>query len=268
MEILFSTSAAGSLKFSHASSGPVCGFDLVLSVGDISEDVPGPLRREALRTLERSTLSLPGAEDHIDKCVTAAAASLESLLRLSPEGEPIRVYYSHQPDELCGLYWLLSHLNGLKNRGPVSLVKLPLFEQREDGCLVSYTGWGEVLPRDWPRFLSQAQPASPALIHAASDRWRELQGENAPLRAVVNGRLSSVPEDFYDPFLRRELARMPEEFSEAAFIGSILGRFHLGIGDGLVAGRIEAMLRAGELEALTEAPEGAPAYRRTLRKRT
>ena len=266
MEILFSTSAAGGLKCSHAASGPVCAFDLVLSVGDISEDIPGPRRREALRALERSILSLPGAEDHIDQCVTAAAASLETLLRLSVEGEPVRIYYSHQPDELCGLCWLLSRLDPPKDRS-VSLVRLPLFEQREDGCLVSYTGWGEVHPRDWPRFLSQAQPVSPVLVRAAANRWKELQRENAPLRAVVNGRLSSVPEDFYDPFLRQELARTPEEFSEAAFIGNVLGRFQLGIGDGLVASRVEAMLRAGELEALTEAPEGAPTYRRTLRKR-
>ena len=83
----------------------------------------------------------------------------------------------------------------------------------------------------------------------------------------MNGRLTSVAEDFYDPFLRRELARMPEEFREAVLIGEVLGRCRLGIGDGLLAGRIEAMIAAGELESVTEAAAGEPAYRRILRKR-
>ena len=264
MEVVFSNNACGGLKCARLSNDGVYDFNLALSVGDISEDVPGPLRREALRALEFSTLSLPGVEEWIAQCAASAAASLEDLLRRRTA--PVRIWYSSQPDELCGLCWLLSCLDGQEER-PVSLVRLPRYEQRDDGVLVSYNGWGELRPQEWKRFLALERPASPALIRAAANRWKELQAENAPLRAEVNGRLSSVPEDFYDGFLRRELARMPEEFRESELIGNVLGRCRLGIGDGLLAGRIEAMLSAGELEPVTQAEAGVPSYRRVLRKR-
>ena len=52
--------------------------------------------------------------------------------------------------------------------------------------------------------------------------WARLQEENAPLRAVVNGQLVSVGEDFYDGFLLRELAAQDKEFMEARFIADML----------------------------------------------
>ncbi|OUP25312.1 DUF3658 domain-containing protein, partial [Gemmiger sp. An194] len=49
---------------------------------------------------------------------------------------------------------------------------------------------------------------------ACAGRWKELQRENAPLRVCLNGGLQSMPENFYDSFLLRELERLPEEFLE------------------------------------------------------
>lgn len=269
MEAVFSSSARGSLKVSGITGREEAfAFNLGLSVGDISEDRPGPVREGVLRELERSMITLPGVAEHIREWVSSSSASLEALLRRRAAGEPVRIWFSEQPDELCGLCWLAGRLSGQEaGGGPVSVVKLPRWVERTDGVVVEHLGWGGVSPREWKRILPLEQPLCPIPLRAAANRWRELQEENAPLRAVVNGRLSSVAEDFYDSFLRRELARMPEEFREAALIGEVLGRCRLGIGDGLLAGRIEAMIAAGELEALTAAAEGEPAYRRVLRKR-
>ena len=82
----------------------------------------------------------------------------------------------------------------------------------------------------------------------------------------MNGILLSVPADFYDGFIRREIAAEPEEFSEAYVIGNTLGRNQLAISDSWVANRIDLMIQAGELEAVTQASEGGPSYRRILRK--
>jgi hypothetical protein len=70
------------------------------------------------------------------------------------------------------------------------------------------------------------------LLHAIASHWAELQKENAPLRAVINGRLQSVPENFYDDFILREIALEKNEFHEANLIGRIFGKYQLGIGDG------------------------------------
>ena len=55
--------------------------------------------------------------------------------------------------------------------------------------------------------------------------WLPLREENAPLRAVINGQLHRVGEDFYDPFIR---ARIPDgAFQVAQLIGEVLGRCRL-----------------------------------------
>lgn len=41
--------------------------------------------------------------------------------------------------------------------------------------------------------------------------WEQLKGENAPLRIVKDGLPCSAPADFFDPWLRADLAQYPEE---------------------------------------------------------
>ncbi len=244
----------------------VYGFSLCLSLGDISEKIPGPIRRQVLCAYCGFSPSVPGIGEQLDRWIDGGAETLRAVLERSAAGEPVRLWYSDQPDELCGFYWLLARLDGLEQCGAVSAVKLPRWDQR-DNSVVTYTAWGGVPPGEWSRFLPLEQPISPTLRRACANRWRELQEENTPLRAVLNGVLAGVPEDFYDSFIRRTLARMEREFNESRLIGEVIGRCQLGIGDGLIHRRIQAMVDAGELEALSQAAEGDPVYRRMLRKR-
>ena len=41
--------------------------------------------------------------------------------------------------------------------------------------------------------------------------WEKLKAENAPLRIVKDGLPCSAPADFFDPWLRADLAQYPEE---------------------------------------------------------
>ena len=244
----------------------VYGFSLCLSLGDISEKIPGPIRRQVLCAYCGFSPSVPGIGEQLDRWIDGGAETLRAVLERSAAGEPVRLWYSDQPDELCGFYWLLARLDGLESCGPVSAVKLPRWDQR-DNSVVTYTAWGDVPPEEWSRFLPLEQPVSPTLRRACANRWKELQKENAPLRTVLNGMLAGVPEDFYDSFIRRTLVRMEREFNESRLIGEVIGRCQLGIGNGLIHRRIQAMVDAGELEALSQAAEGDPVYRRMLRKR-
>ena len=92
------------------------------------------------------------------------------------------------------------------------------------------------------------------------------EAENFPLRAVMNGKLMSVPETLYDVFIYREIDSCNDEFSEADVIGSVLGKYNLGIGDAFIAFRIEQFIRDGLLEPVTEPEPGDILYRRILRK--
>ncbi|MPN55071.1 hypothetical protein SDC9_202750 [bioreactor metagenome] len=85
---------------------------------------------------------------------------------------------------------------------------------------------------------------------------------------MLNGRLVSASEKLYDDFILREIEAEGEEFREAMIIGRVLGKYQLGISDSFVASRIEEMIRAGKLEAVTAVAEDMPTYHRVLKKRT
>ena len=78
-------------------------------------------------------------------------------------------------------------------------------------------------------------------------------------------RLRSLPEDAYDFSIRRALAEVPREFREGRLISDILGKYALGISDGWLAMRIEAMVQSGELAVAREAEADRP-YSRVLRR--
>lgn len=166
------------------------------------------------------------------------------LLEAAENGEEVRIWYSSAaPWSLCGFYdvcWLLRSFDC-----PVTALELPQWMRREDGTVQSCLSWGELVSGDWAAFLPLEREIPKSVRQAIAMEWARLRKENAPLRAVVNGRLTSVGEDFYDPFIR---ARIPNGvFRAAQLICEVLGRDRLSIGDWWLAKRIKAMLDQGEL---------------------
>ncbi len=243
----------------------VYGFDLALSVGDISEDWPGSKRLKAREhlfsiypdnVLEAATTMLQSAQENLKTII----------LDLAKKGETLRLWYSNQPDELCGMFWFMSQLSELDSFGEIYLVSLPELEADENGEIIRRAGWGDVCPGDWHKYVAAQRLVPPAFCRSCAEHWHTLQKENAPLRAVLNGQLVSASETLYDDFIGREIAAAEETFQEAMVIGRVLGKYMLRISDAWVALRIEEMIRAGELEAVTEADKDSPIYHRILKK--
>ena len=240
----------------------ILNFPIALSVGDIQETGIGPRREAALRTLTE-----PEWASCCDKELRQARENLQTLLARVKEGEPVRVWTSHAPDEACGLYWLAQQLRPIGfDRLNVTAVLLPGSLEREDGVVVIPTGWGDVPASELGRMAQQGKPLSAAVLRMLANSWKQLQEENAPLRAVINGKLSSAGEDLYDFYIRREIDRRQGKFPEPNLIGDVLGRYALGIGDAWVALRIEEMIDRGQLISVTQ-PEPGSFYRgRVLKK--
>ena len=219
---------------------------LELSLGLDMEDIREPLgeaRRELLRRW------YDGNDEAADQDWQETLESADRL-RACGTGDAVRIWVDHTPSSACGLLHAASILE--KTGAAVSVVPLPHW--REEGkTVVSYQGWGEVEPELFGHFLSREEPVPPLILGVMASRWRELQQENAPLRAVVNGRVRSVGEDFYDGLIRRNL---PEGRTKIAnIIGDVLGRERPGIGDTWLAERIRRMLSAGELRMVEENSE-------------
>lgn len=93
---------------------------------------------------------------------------------------------------------------------------------------------------DFP--LDGAEELTRPVLRMLALEWERLREENAPLRAVVNGRVMGVSEDFYDPVLRRCLTEKPQKVANV--LGQALVQLS-GVGDWLLARRLRAMAEAG-----------------------
>lgn len=239
----------------------VVSLSLLLSIGPIDEDGIGPARRAVLEDL------CPDRAENLERVLEKSRRGLSTLLERAGQGEPIRVWSSRGPDDACGLCWLMEQLRPVGFEAlDVTLVRLPEFQARPDGTVVQYAGWGAVEPHQFGRMALSGEKIPVNAIRMMADHWGALRRENAPLRAVLNGRLVSAPETLYDFWILREIAAQEPEFREAVLIGNVIGKYRLGIGDDWIARRVEQFIRDGLLEPVTEAKPGAPHYRRTLRR--
>ncbi|MEG1061024.1 MAG: DUF3658 domain-containing protein [Oscillospiraceae bacterium] len=243
----------------------VFGFHLMLSIGDIQKEDFANRRQKAIDTLWSIYPDDP-SDVPLD-IATELKETLSSILDRAMRGEDIRIWYSNQPDEYCGLYWIMSELKPFEAQlGAVYIVKLPEYEYRDNNAIVSCTAWGEVSPGEWYRYMALAEMTTSVFRRHCAEKWAALQAENAPLRAVLNGKPVSVPENIYDNFILREIEAECDEFHEANLIGRVLGKYQLGIGDAWVALRIEKMIRDGKLTIVSAAAKDRPIYHKMLRK--
>ena len=221
----------------------VLALSLGLDMGDIRE----PLG-EARQELQRQWYG--GNDEDADRDWQETLEGADHLRALG-SGDAVRIWVDYTPASACGLLHAAYLLKDTK--AAVSVVSLPHWRERSDGVVETYLGWGEVEPELFGHFLSREEPVPPLILGVMASRWRELQQENASLRAVVNGRVRSVGADFYDGLIRKHI---PEGQTKIALIiGDVLGWEKPGIGDIWLVERIRWMLSAGELRMVREDKE-------------
>ena len=219
--------------------GDVMTLSLGLDMGDIREPL-GEVRHQLLKQWYDWD---EVADRDWGRCLEAA----EHLKAVGP-GDTVRIWVDRTPASACGLLHAASLLKDTK--AAVHVVVLPFWRERPDGVVETYLGWGEMEPERFGHFLSREEPVPPLALGAMAHRWEVLQKENAPLRAVVNGQVRSVGEDFYDDLIRRHI---PEGQTKIApIIGNVIGFERPGIGDVWLAERIRWMLSTGELRMVRE----------------
>ncbi len=232
------------------------GFNL--DVGDIAGAVDGEGRKaEFVRLLARVEVEA----DEVDSFFEMQGEDVRRLVEYAEQGEGIRIWRSRTAFAACGFAFVCDVLREVA--GELWVVDMPAVWENDEGEIERTSGWGEMRPGQFYRFLPLMQKVSGVEKIAESDLWRKLQAENAALRAVVNGRLVSVEADFYDQFIERE---MPAgEFLMGRLIGTVLGKYELGISDGWIALRLEQMIDEGWLRVVRVQDDAGP-YGKTLTK--
>ena len=218
-----------------------------LNEGPIAGDLMSEARKETVRAW--LCFAPHGGEGSTDADVKhywqACEKDLQTLLTRAGAGEPVRLWSDHTPGNQCGLHAAVALLENMPCK--ITVVEAP--ETETKGSVTRRCTLGERGPAEMGALLQQERPLPEKERHALAAHWRKLQKENAPLRAVVNGVLCSVPSDFYDAAI---LAKVPTgEFVTAQLIGTVLTQSNLGISDQLIYHRIEHFIQEGRLRITT-----------------
>ena len=139
------------------SSDVYC-FDMALSVGDISDNGIGEQRKNIFKKM----LSVCFVEDldyQVEEKIQKIKTTLTSVIERYVAGEEIRIWYSYNPDELCGMYWLMKQLQPLNCQTTIYLVKLPTWEYGKENTMTSKIAWGEVSPGEWGNYITLQEKA-------------------------------------------------------------------------------------------------------------
>lgn len=253
-EVLFGESEAGAMKVAIQSgklgSDAVC-LAFALEIGDIGKPVTSGYRAKLLFDLlyaEQWGADID-MKNELKTLGKAYSKELDRLFEHIYRSEPIRVWYDSAPYSMCGLLWLCSELEG--RDCSVSAVRLPHVTIKGNTA-VAYSSWGEVEPNKFAYFLNRERVLSAAEIMVYAHYWSGLKRENAPLRAVVNGSVMSVPASFYDFLIWKNLGGAPVK--EAVLIGKVLGEDHIGVGDWWYARRIDKFIAQNRIKIVKDSP--------------
>lgn len=216
----------------------------MLDIGNIKEPVDSLYRKDLIYSMyaqnqweqdEEMEKELKGLGD-------VYANELMRLKIFLDNGETVRIWYSDASYSRCGLYSLCQLL--LKYENEIRTVKLPEYIVREKDITL-YSNWGEVAAEEFAVFLSYEKILSKDEVRMFAGLWSDLVVENSPLRAVINGKVLSVPENFYDFQIWKRLTDQP--IKEARLIGNILGYSQISVGDWWYAKRIEYYIEQGKI---------------------
>lgn len=230
------------------SEDVVC-LGFMLDIGNIKEPIDSPYRKNLIYSMYAQNQYVKNPEIDQELKLTGEVY-LNELLRLKEyleNGETIRVWYSDTPYSICGFYSLCQILQKYKNE--IHIVKLPEYMVRKTS-IISYRNWGEVSAEEFAEFLTYESVLTKEEVRMYAQLWTELTEDNSPLRAMINGKVTGVSEDFYDFLIWKRLTRKP--IKEARLIGDILGCFQIGMGDWWFARRIEHFIQQDKIKVIND----------------
>ena len=128
-------------------------------------------------------------------------------------------------------------------------------ERMTDG-IAYFSAVGEVAPNLMPHFYKQRRQLTETEQGQLLSGWKRLQEENAPLRAMVDGRVQSVPADFYDEAILSGIteAEMPAAHAVGRAMGELDMKTGNRVGDMFIFARIRALAQAGKIQIVHDAP--------------
>jgi len=235
----------------EGSPNDVASLCLEWDIGDLSGEDEGLAGRKAV--LDRLHGDTPVFTEKLWQTSQTALCRIKEAVST---GEKIRVWAGvHDPEEFCGLCFLCAYLADAAV--PVSIVG-----PSDKNCNDLLSGRiGSMRPENVAALAAYEQPLGDPERETFIRYWREMRRENAPLRVNINGRVTGVPESFFDFALLEAVGE--EEVMVMEIIIKLQLRF-MAMKDHFLYGRIQALIQSGVLQVVRRAKPGSS--RMTVRR--
>ena len=227
-------------------------FDILLSMGHIAGNVTGPERQAELHQL----LGFFDADGQMtDYNFIDAELSMHQASHRIKWGEDVRIWYSDNADDYCGLLWFADQLCELglpidKIHG----VKVPEWAGTFDGKTIFSLGSAEADEKAFQKYVKLQQHIPAEQIKLLAQKWKSMKAENTTLRQVVCGQPISVPEDFYDSLIWKVIDSIDGDFSNDDVIVELI-RYGLRLTISWVQHRLDVFTAEGKLKVLGHDPQ-------------
>lgn len=243
IHVVFSDSAAGSIKYGLKDAIKVINLRDNLSQGPISNNIDYEMRHEWI-----STLSNDEERDELEYFIKEGYDNFYNDLNQIKEDDRICIWFGNNSYEQCGLMYFLTKLNRYENVYLINVSNVTLNE----GEFNEYypRGVGEIMPEKLNIiFNKEQQPLTQENFSTLTQYWSSLVKENSPLRVFNNGNVISVAENYYDANILKTTMKLSKDGYRkcARIIGEILAYSEDCVTDDYIFWRIKELIKQENL---------------------
>ncbi|MFB9328547.1 DUF3658 domain-containing protein [Paenibacillus aurantiacus] len=245
IHVVFDASAASSLRylFREASSEYVVLLADDLSVGPLDDSgaPPGTLQRRLAWMSERGMLGNSKAEYFRDGVEWRSWPQ-----RLADRR--VVVWAAGNAREQIGLRRLTAHI---PESADVRVIDAPsrIFERTNGAILHTHTG--EVPLGELGDLVEQGQALTTEQQSEYAADWQRLIREAGELRVIVEGRIQSVPEDYWDEMILQAAISVASTkgrmYTAASLVGQFIGLSDQRLNDSFLFARVRHLVERGKL---------------------
>lgn len=241
IHVVFSNSAAGTIKYGIQEAKKIIHFNDNLSEGPIGLNLDYNLRNLWFNNTIFKDIDF--TEEEISKDYKSFHKNVEEI----KDTDTVYIWVGNNSLEQCALMYFLSIVNINANIHVINVSNVTF----NKGETYEFTpkGVGEIEVDKLHMYLGTAKKLSKEDIECHIEIWRNLINENSNLRVFKAGKIISVPEDFYD----NEILNYTTEFSMDGFrkcarvIGHIMGISEDLVNDYYLFWRVKELVKQGKI---------------------
>ena len=214
-------------------SGVLC-IGYALDIGDIHKNNLIFGRKKEFLRLEL----LKYDDGQLERIFDEQRKDANLLLKTIKAGGDIRIWRSGEPHNICAFAFLCD----IMYRYKINAYCINLPSEYPSWSLIESDTYSDMLPKTY--LLNRDE------IKAYRNIWRQLRKENAPLRTIVNGKITSVSDDFYDFVIEKNIPL--KEITVGEILGNILRGNNIKVPLNWIFLRIKAMIVSGKIEIVSK----------------